>query len=68
MIADMASNEKLHCVRTTFTDVFIRGRKLNISLVFFTRLYFPVPKDVSLNTTLLYNEDSKQKIASKTCN
>ena len=63
----MASNEKLHCVRTNFTDVFIRGRKLNISLVLFTQLYFPLPKDVSLNTPLLYNEDSKQKIASKTC-
>ena len=67
MIADMASNEKLRCVRTTFTDVFIRGQKLNISMVFFTQLYFPLPKDVSLNTTLLYNQDSKQKIASKTC-
>ena len=33
------------------TELFIRGRKLNISLVFITQLYFKVPKDVRLNTT-----------------
>ena len=31
--------------------MFIRGRKLNISLVFFTQSYFKVPKDVRLNTS-----------------
>ena len=31
--------------------MFIRGRKLNISLVFITQSYFPVPKDVRLNRT-----------------
>ena len=31
--------------------MFIRGRKLNISLVFITQSYFKVPKDVRLNTT-----------------
>ena len=31
--------------------MFIRGRKLNISLVFTTQSYFKVPKDVRLNTT-----------------
>ena len=31
--------------------MFIRGRKLNISLVFITELYFKVPKDVRLNTS-----------------
>ena len=30
--------------------MFIRGRKLNISLVFITQSYFKVPKDVRLNT------------------
>ena len=29
--------------------MFIRGRKLNISLIFITQLYFKVPKDVRLN-------------------
>ena len=31
--------------------MFIRGRKLNISLVFITQSYFKVSKDVRLNTT-----------------
>ena len=31
--------------------MFIRGRKLNNSLVFIIQLYFKVPKDVGLNTT-----------------
>ena len=33
------------------TELFIRDRKLNISLVFITQSYFKVPKDVRLNTT-----------------
>ena len=33
------------------TELFIRGKKLNISLVFITQLYFKVPKDVRLNST-----------------
>ena len=33
------------------TEAFIRGRKINISLVFITQSYFNVPKDVRLNTT-----------------
>ena len=36
------------------TELFIRGRKLNISLVFITQLYFKVPKDVRLNTTYFF--------------
>ena len=31
--------------------MFIRGRKLNISLVFITQTYFKVPKHVRLNST-----------------
>ena len=31
--------------------MFIRGRKLNISLVFITQSYFKVPKDVRLSTS-----------------
>ena len=48
MIADMINNKKLNSI---VTELFIRGRKLNISLVFITQLYFKVPKDVRLNTT-----------------
>ena len=45
MIADMIHNKKLNSV---VTELFIRGRKLNISLVFITKSYFKVPKDVRL--------------------
>ena len=47
MIADMINNKKLNSV---ITELFIRGRKLNIYLVFITRSYFKVPKYVRLNT------------------
>ena len=33
------------------TELFIRGRKLNISLVFIAQSYFAVPKDIRLNST-----------------
>ena len=46
MIADMINNKKLNSV---VTELFIRGRKLNISLVFINQSYFKVPKDVRLN-------------------
>ena len=48
MIADMINNKKL---KSIVTEVFIRGRKLNISLVFIAQSYFKVPEDVRLNTT-----------------
>ena len=48
MIPDMIQNKKLNSI---VTELFIRGRKLNISLVFITQSYFKVPKDVRLNTT-----------------
>ena len=47
MNADMINNKKLNSV---VTELFIRGRKLNISLVFVTQSYFKVPKDVTLST------------------
>ena len=33
------------------TELFIRGRKLNISLVFITQSYLAVPKSIRLNST-----------------
>ena len=48
MIADMIHNKKQNSI---VTESFIRGRKLNISLIFITQSYFKVPKDVKLNTT-----------------
>ena len=48
MIADMIDNKKLNPIAT---ELFTRGRKLNISIVFITQSYFKVPKDVRLNST-----------------
>ena len=48
MIADMINNNRLNPI---VTELFIRGRKLNISIVFITQSYFKVPKDVRLNST-----------------
>ena len=48
MIVDMNNNNKLNQV---VTELFVRGRKLNISIVFITQSYFKVPKDVRLNST-----------------
>ena len=57
MIADMINNKK---TKSILTELLIRGRKLNISLVFITQSYFKVPKDVRLNTThFFYYENSK---------
>ena len=65
MIADMINNKKLNSI---VTELFIRGRKLNISLVFITQSYFKVAKDVRLNTTLFFitkipNKRKLQQIA-----
>ena len=48
MIADMINNKKLNSI---VTELFIRSRKLNISLIFITQSYFKVPKDVRNNST-----------------
>ena len=48
MIADMINNKNLNSI---VTEPFIRGRKLNIYLIFITQQYFKVPKDVRLNTS-----------------
>ena len=48
MIADMINNKKLNSI---ITKLFIRERKLNISLVFIAQSYFKVSKDVRLNST-----------------
>ena len=66
MIADMINNKKLNPV---VTELFIRGRKLNISIAFITQSYFKVPKDVRLNSTHFFimkilNKREFQQIAS----
>ena len=46
MIANMMTNKKFQAI---IKELFIRYRKLSISLVFITQSYFPVPKDVRSN-------------------
>ena len=65
MIADMINNKKLNSV---VTELFIRGRKLNISLVFIMQSYFKVLKDVKVNTSHFFiakipNKKEFQQIA-----
>ena len=65
MIADMINNKKINSI---VTELFYRGRKQNISLVFITQSYFKVPIDVRLNTTHFFamkipNKRELQQIA-----
>ena len=67
MIADMTNNKKLNSI---VTELFIRVRKLNISLVFITQSYFKIPKDVRLNSSYFFimkipNKRELQQIALK---
>ena len=45
MIADVESNKKLSPI---VTELFLRGRKLNIFLVFISQSYLKVPKTIRL--------------------
>ena len=61
----MLSNKKLNPI---LTELFIRGRKLIISLAFITKFYFAVPKNIRLNSTLYFimkipNKSELQQIA-----
>ena len=59
MIANVIYNKKLDSI---VTELFIRGSKLNISLVFITLSYFKVPKDAGLNTTHFFFAKIPNKI------
>ena len=61
MIADIMTNKKFQAI---IKELFIRCRKLNISLVFITQSYFSVPKDVRLNSThyLIMKINSKREL------
>ena len=48
VIGDMLINIKLNPI---ITELFIRGRKLNLSLVFITQSYFSVPENIRLDST-----------------
>ena len=65
VIADMLSNKKLN---PTVIELLIRGRKLNISLVFIAQYFFSVPKNIRLNSTQYFimkipNKRELQQIA-----
>ena len=48
MIAEIMTDKRIQSI---IKELFIRCRKLNISLVFIIQSYFSVPKDVRLNST-----------------
>ena len=48
MIAGIMANKMFQSI---IKELFIRCRKINISLVFITQSYFSAPKDVRLNST-----------------
>ena len=69
MIADIISNKKF---QARIKELFIRRRKLNISLVFITHSYFFVPKDVRINSMhylimKINNKKELQNIAINHC-
>ena len=51
MIADLLSNKKLTPI---VTELFIRGKKINIYLLFSAQSYFAVPKNIRLNSTYYF--------------
>ena len=62
MIADIMGNKKFQAI---IKKLFIRCRKLNVSLVFITQSYFSVPKDVRLNSimkNLIMKINSKREL------
>ena len=58
MIAYIIKNKKLNSI---VAELFIRGRKLNISLVFIIQSYFKVTKDIRLNTTHFFSSKIPNK-------
>ena len=66
LIADMESNKKFSPI---VTGLFLRGRKLNISLVFISQSYFKEPKTIRLNASYYFimkitNKRRLQQVAS----
>ena len=66
MIADIETNKKLSPI---VTELFLRGRKMNIWLAFISQSYFKVPKTIRPNTTHYFimeipNKRELQQIAS----
>ena len=57
IIADMLSNKKLN---PAVIELFIRGREINISLVFIMQSYFTAPKDIRLNSIALFSYENSR--------
>ena len=65
MTTDMVNNKNLI---TVVTELFIRGRKLNVSIIFIPRSYSDVTKNIRLNSTHYFvmkisNKQELQQIA-----
>ena len=65
MTAAMLSNKKL---QPTDTEFFIRGRKLNIFLIFITMSYFNVTKNIRPNFTYFLSRKFQTKETSTSSN
>ena len=63
MTADIMRSEKFKAI---VKELFIRCRKLNISIVFITQSYFRTPKDARLNSThyMLMKISNKKELKS----
>ena len=59
IIADMESNKKLSLI---VAELFLRERKLNISLVFISQSYFKVPKTIILYATHYHENSYKREL------
>ena len=59
MVSHVMSDKKAQQI---LKDLFIRSRKINISLCFLTQSYFSVPKEVRLNCThyILFKLNNKR--------
>ena len=67
MIADIMTNKKFQSI---IKELFVRCRKINVSLVFITQSYFSVPKDVRLNSAqyLIMKINNKRELQNITIN
>ena len=63
MIADIMRSEKFKAI---VKELFVRCRKLNISIVFISQSYFRTPKDATLNSThyILMKMGNKKELKS----
>ena len=61
--ADMLSEKELNPM---VTELFIWGRKLNISTAFITQSYFAAPKNIRINSTYIITFNICQVLTLKT--